>query len=262
MRINAAIRLFTYDCRVRLQRCWLGQGNWKQLAGAALISFARGGPTHWRSSLDLVFLWTAAYLGRKLKSEFCIPTRSMLEILDQDQEPETSGDGSRDRCVEVRTWRDQLEMRFPSALPSVSKQTVRKTGESERMASRVGPTSSGGPGGSRCRPEGVAHPIRQLHHVGVRSYSRSAELVDGLRRKRILALSLDLLRKPRAAHPEHPTPRQAAPFLFRQKRDHRIKDHANFRMVGGLDTGGAWGRGAEIGLAASPGYFPGAQARL
>jgi len=39
-----------------------------------------------------------------LKSfEFCIPTRSTLEILDQDQEPETSGDGSRDRCVEVMT---------------------------------------------------------------------------------------------------------------------------------------------------------------
>ena len=39
-----------------------------------------------------------------LKSfEFRIPTRSTLEILDEDQEPETSGDGSRDRCVEVRT---------------------------------------------------------------------------------------------------------------------------------------------------------------
>jgi hypothetical protein len=37
-----------------------------------------------------------------LKSfEFCIPTRSTLEILDQDQEPETSGDEPGDGGVRV-----------------------------------------------------------------------------------------------------------------------------------------------------------------
>jgi len=51
MRITAAIRLFTYGCAVRLQllSIW-GRGNWSSPAGAALISFARGGPTganHW-----------------------------------------------------------------------------------------------------------------------------------------------------------------------------------------------------------------------
>jgi hypothetical protein len=43
MRINAAIRLFTYDSRTQLQRCRLGQGKIEgQLAGAALDFLSHG----------------------------------------------------------------------------------------------------------------------------------------------------------------------------------------------------------------------------
>jgi len=45
-RITAAIRLFAYGPKTRLQRCRFGAGQLKKRsAGAALISFARGGPT-------------------------------------------------------------------------------------------------------------------------------------------------------------------------------------------------------------------------
>jgi hypothetical protein len=55
MRINAAIRLFTYGCPTQLQRCRSGAGQLKQLAGAALISFARAAPPTGVQPPDLVF---------------------------------------------------------------------------------------------------------------------------------------------------------------------------------------------------------------
>jgi hypothetical protein len=46
MSINATYRTFTYDSGTRLQRCRCGAEQLKQLAGAALISSARGGPDY------------------------------------------------------------------------------------------------------------------------------------------------------------------------------------------------------------------------
>jgi len=44
-RITAAIRPFSYGSWTRLERCRFGAERLKQSAGAALISFARSGPT-------------------------------------------------------------------------------------------------------------------------------------------------------------------------------------------------------------------------
>jgi len=56
MRINAAIRLFTYRCRTQLQRCRLGQGIWRAV-GRGRSDFLRTGRPHRRSALISFFPW-------------------------------------------------------------------------------------------------------------------------------------------------------------------------------------------------------------
>jgi hypothetical protein len=79
MRINAPSDSLLMIVEPNCSAVDLGQDNWKQLAGAALISFARGGPTHWRSAADLVFSEPPPILGACFKSiDFCLPTKSTI----------------------------------------------------------------------------------------------------------------------------------------------------------------------------------------